>query len=297
MKLQFAVVIAITLACYGAAAHASEEKAFSVMTLTELEHIDADTLGKADKKLYKKALKAAQKAEKRRLKEEEKRLKAERKAKEKARKAMAKRVDFIRTIRDNTSISKDDFEAYTLIRGGGGVISNMDTVYMLGNAGEIVYRLRTQFYPETGEMRLSAYLTFENRQLVDTEVMAAKRLTPVEYGRRYGMYPGYSVAKMRGGAEREVTRYKPTAEVGFGGLGTFWQDFNVHLMPEDVFDAIDSGIEFKMTGGDMSNFVIRIPPDYLMGYFLKFGALGPEFAAYMEKVNQSFAALEAAAAQ
>ncbi|WP_262689565.1 hypothetical protein [Kordiimonas aestuarii] len=296
MKIILRAVIAVIFICFSAESYASQEKAFSAMTLTELEHVNTDVLSKADKKLYKKAIKAAKRAEKRRLKAEEKRLKAERKAREKARKAMAKRVDFIRTIRDNTRIIQDDFEAYTLVRGGGGIIHNMDTIYMLGNGGEIVYRLRTRFFPETGNMEMYAYLVFENRQIVDQETMAAKRLTPVEYGRRYGMYPGYSTAKMHGGAEREVTRYKPTGEVSFG-IGTFWQDFKVHLTPEDVLGGIDTGIEFKLAGGNMNSFVIRIPADYLMGYFLKFSELGPEFATYMEKLNEKFAALEAAAGE
>lgn len=230
------------------------------LPLEELRQIDDRTLSKAERKAYKKALKAAERAEKKRMKEEAK-----------ARKNAQKVARSVLKVRDTTKIIKDEFEADTQIKGPTHSFSDMQTVYQLGNGGEVQYFIRSYMNLQQDRLKAQLYLIIKHKTIVDMDLLAAKKLTPVGYANRQGLWANYTDAKLRGGMARELIPVNKSGEVSYG-IGSFYEEVVVNLDHADLVDGLGDfkSFDFKLSGGRKAEIIVSIPPTYVTGYMIKF---------------------------
>ncbi|WP_420428958.1 hypothetical protein [Kordiimonas sp.] len=254
------VVAAMLLALTPTPGIASTLGPYDNLPIEELRQIDKDALSKAEKKAYKKALKAAEKAEK-------KRLKAEKKAKKEAQKVARN----VLKVRDASRIIRDEFEADTQIKGPKYSYSDMQTVYQLGNGGEVQYFIRSYMNLEEGRLKSELYLIIKQKTVVDMDLLASKKLTPVGYANRQRLWANYSTAKLRGGVARELIPVNKSGDVSYG-IGSFYEEAIISLDPQDLIAGLGnfSSFDFKLSRGKKSDLVISIPAHYITGYMIKF---------------------------
>lgn len=283
------MIAAMLLTLTPAPVHAAAYGPYDTLPLEELRQIDTSALSKAEKKAYKKALKAAEKAEKKRLKAEKKRLKAAAKAEAKAKKAAQKTARKVLKVRDTTRIIRDEFETDTKIKGPTYSFSNMQTVYQLGNGGEVQYFIRTYLNMEEGRLDTQLYLTIKNKTMVDVDLIAARNLTPVRYANRQGLWTNYSSAKLRGGVERKLIPVDKTGDISYG-IGSFYEDVVIKLEHEDLIASLNDfqSFDFKLSGGNKSDLVVSIPPTYITGFILKFARSAGLMTEKIENAEQQF---------
>ena len=262
-------------------------KPFSEMTISELTAIDVKALSKADKKLHKKALRAAKKiekarkkVEKKRARAEEKRLKAEAKRIAKLNKATLSQLQFAEDIYRDTKYRKDEFEAQTGVNApahsGGPKVS----YFSIANR-DLWYRMRAVAYPERGEYKLSVYVS---KKLILTELnkLDVQLLSgsPENYVTRNRYWQNYSYATMRGGVPLEFKFSERYLDNCSDTQCNFREDAIVAVTLEQLQQALEKAtpLEFKVFNELRNGFVVSVHPGYIIGFLKRLSELSPSFA-------------------
>jgi hypothetical protein len=286
-----ALFIALCLLTGGA--HAEDDEPFDAMTLTELQAVDTGALDRAEKKLYKKALKAAekaqkarikaarkaekarQKAEKKRRKAEEKRLRAEAKAREKRKKAATKRLKYIDSIHSKTQATRDEFDGSVSVRGPRDSFSDSSYSFVFTLSGDVPFFLRSFYLPHEGRLVTQAYIYMNSDHIIDKASVARAEAAPGRYASRQGLWRNYSRAVQYGGRQLELTPIEREAIVRFG-IAKLREEVAVTLDFGDIEAAVrqGTGLDFKLYSASSPDVVFRLPHDYLVGYGLRLSELG-----------------------
>ncbi len=283
---------------------------FSEMTITELVAVDTKVLSKADKKLHRNALRAAKKAEKarksvekkrivaekkakrarvraekKRAKTEAKRLRAETKARAKKNKKNLKRLAVIQEIYEETSVSKDDFEAHFEI-----VSSRYPNPFSIFKIREDTdFRFRAFYFPD--EQKLTIRLRV-SREVGTTELNSESvkyiNVSPETFATRNGIWRNYSRATVRGGKLLTVHRLS-RYYAGCDPLSCkFREDIGIELDYELLANSVRNheNLEIKISG--KYYFIATVPLEFIAGYLKKMAEnvdIDGKYAALAQQVE------------
>lgn len=274
---------------------AQDTKSFDEMTYQELQAVDAGTLSKADKKLYKKALRTAQKAEKKRIaaekkaekkriaaekkaarareKAEAKRLRAETKAREKHNKRIYKQIELVSDVYTGTKILRDEFEAFIEVVGPR---YPRDHAWLLAR-DPIDFHFRAFFYPASQELLLRLVTS---RELVFPEITPENvdsfRGGPERYLSRQGYWHYYSRATLRGGIELEVEPLEKYLYACNSIQCEFREDLGITLTMDVLLHPLEKqeALRIKVSGVKGHEYFIGLSPGIIIGFLKKLSETG-----------------------
>lgn len=272
---------------------ADDVKPFTEMTLIELKTVDTKALSKADKKLYRGALRAAKKVEKARQKEEKKRaaearkaekasiraekkraraeakrLKKEAKTLAKKNKKTLKRIALMEEIYQKTTASKDDFEGYIEF-----VSPRHPKAFasFLGGRASRDYRMRAFFFPNRGELTIQILVSETIiTEKINAETVSSLDTSPEKFATRHEIWKDYSRATMRGAKQLELVKISKTFYSCEFSLCRFRElvgiKFNYPLL-ESVTQNLKY-LDIKIAGRKYY-YIVSIPPEFIAGFIKK----------------------------
>lgn len=298
----------LTIICFAAVlafdAHAQDVsgKSFSDLTLAELESIEADTLTKAERKLFKKALRAAKKAEKARLKAERERKRAEEKARKRAEKARIKaekkrkkellkaqkaRYDAakqalhqLRFAHHNTTKIYDEFDHLYYIEGPQ-LVDPADPRY-----GYTRYWLASTIDPKTQEFSITLYFS-ELRWVTEIDINNVQELdiTPSTWVTQNNRWLDYNEAKLSTGTARPVSTVKRAFIHCDIVSCKFRETYRVHVTIDDILHYMGEHKPMRMRiSGPRLYTIEEVSPYYTLGFFKRLAELFPELDKIMPAI-------------
>lgn len=284
----------------------STQTTYTNMSLQELKSIDASSLSKADKKLYKKALKAAKKAEKKRIKEaqraEQARIKAENKRKREKEKQRRKDHRFARNLQKTmqniyelSRIERDDFESYFQVKGA--IFKQDSGFWGEGKFGPPAnYFVNIYYTPGTKEFSfiLSVSKPFYLND-VDSTYFEVNQIRPEYYANINNLWPDYFRATLKGGIERNIS---PVSQ-GFVKCDPrclFMEAVAINIEYKDLISTLSEmqDLELKISGKSGDSFILSISTGYVIGLLQRmielddyaYSLFGDEVISIVSIVNQ-----------
>jgi hypothetical protein len=236
---------------------------FKAMSVVELQDVDTTGLSKKQKKAHKKELKKKQKTEKKRLKKEataaKKAAKKQAKAEKKAVKAQAKFDKKVAKTYKNTRAYKDDFEAYSTVRGPN---HDLYTFWENNVYSPALWYLNTFVYPDGRmETRLYLSLTWEGR-----------------LRNRGGKgFKDFANAVLIGGYHSDVRREERVdGHCGYKDSICLTEVVSMGIPEAFLLNSYNAGgtMDVRIEGRNRERVVVKVSKTYLKGYVTKAQTLG-----------------------
>lgn len=308
MRLMIIILFITGVAATSSRALQDTSNPYPAMTYEELQAIDADTLSRSDKRLFKKALRAAKRAEKKRVAAEKKaeraRLKAEKKQRKKERKQakgnnkwIQERLDLITAVKASIRHYKDEFEAFGQFSG---------PLYPQNEAAIFLFMDPLRDYwdysflsniQEDEQFTLEAKISLSATRIEDIYSGTGEpyRADLIRQANLYGYWDHFNRATLPGGQPATLQTGRKFLDDCTRGKCDFRENVYVSITPEMLDPVLENlePIRLKISSSAGTYYVVSLEPAYIIGFLIGLGDQYEPARALGAKAERAASALRA----